>query len=448
MRSSRKRLCAALAALFVMNILIISFAQRADAVTYKQGSTGSVVTQIQTKLRNWGYYSGSVDGIYGSKTVSAVKYFQRSNGLTADGKAGSKTLEKLNSRNALAKGQTRATATPKPTAKATAKATATSKPTARPTATPNLSRDYYLQAGSSGAKVKTLQNRLIELGYLAGKATGIYSGATEAAVIAFQKKTKGLWADGVAGPETLRALYSDSAAKASGLAASTGETLELGSEGQAVRTLQQRLKDLGYDPGAVDGSFGEGTRAAVLAFQQRNGLTADGKAGTATLDRLYSADAVSSSGGDALAVSYATLRQGDSGDAVKNLQRALKELGYYSGSIDGVYGESTTGAVAAFQTRNYLTPVDGVAGSKTLSRLYSSDAVPENPADYDSLRLGDSGDVVTEMQECLVQMGYLTRVTGVYDEATESAVRELQADQGLVVDGIAGGKTLTVIFGY
>lgn len=64
----------------------------AEAVVYKQGSTGSVVSTIQTKLKNWGYYTGSVDGIYGAKTTAAVKYFQRTNGLTADGIAGAKTL--------------------------------------------------------------------------------------------------------------------------------------------------------------------------------------------------------------------------------------------------------------------------------------------------------------------------------------------------------------------
>lgn len=58
----------------------------------KYGSRGNEVTQIQTKLKRWGYYKGSVDGIYGSKTVSAVKSFQRKNGLTADGIAGVKTL--------------------------------------------------------------------------------------------------------------------------------------------------------------------------------------------------------------------------------------------------------------------------------------------------------------------------------------------------------------------
>lgn len=63
----------------------------ADAASYKQGSTGTMVKTIQTKLKNWGYYTGSVDGIYGAKTTAAVKYFQKSNGLTADGVVGPKT---------------------------------------------------------------------------------------------------------------------------------------------------------------------------------------------------------------------------------------------------------------------------------------------------------------------------------------------------------------------
>ena len=63
----------------------------ADAASYKQGSTGTMVKTIQTKFKNWGYYTGAVDGIYGAKTTAAVKYFQKSNGLTADGVVGPKT---------------------------------------------------------------------------------------------------------------------------------------------------------------------------------------------------------------------------------------------------------------------------------------------------------------------------------------------------------------------
>lgn len=61
----------------------------------KYGSRGEEVKQIQTKLKRWGYYSGNVDGIYGSQTLSAVKYFQRKNGLTVDGIAGPATLKAL-----------------------------------------------------------------------------------------------------------------------------------------------------------------------------------------------------------------------------------------------------------------------------------------------------------------------------------------------------------------
>lgn len=86
--TQKRRLAWALALLFVVNIAVISLAQQAEAATYRQGSSGEQVRIIQTKLKNWGYYDGAVDGIYGSQTAQAVKYFQRKNGLTADGIAG------------------------------------------------------------------------------------------------------------------------------------------------------------------------------------------------------------------------------------------------------------------------------------------------------------------------------------------------------------------------
>lgn len=61
----------------------------------KYGSRGSEVTQIQTKLKRWGYYKGNIDGIYGTQTLNAVKYFQRKNGLTVDGIAGPATLRAM-----------------------------------------------------------------------------------------------------------------------------------------------------------------------------------------------------------------------------------------------------------------------------------------------------------------------------------------------------------------
>ena len=93
--TEKKKLVLALAVLFALNILVICLAQAALAVTYQKGSTGSTVKQIQTRLKSWGYYSGSVDGVYGSATEKAVRAFQQKNGLTVDGKAGPQTLKAM-----------------------------------------------------------------------------------------------------------------------------------------------------------------------------------------------------------------------------------------------------------------------------------------------------------------------------------------------------------------
>jgi len=95
MRVNKRRLVGALALLFILNIAVIVLAQQAQAATYRQGSTGEQVRVIQSKLKNWGYYDGSVDGVFGSQTTQAVKYFQRKNGLTPDGIAGPATLRAL-----------------------------------------------------------------------------------------------------------------------------------------------------------------------------------------------------------------------------------------------------------------------------------------------------------------------------------------------------------------
>ena len=69
--------------------------ETAYAAVYQQGSSGSVVKTMQRKLKNWGYYKGSVDGVFGKQTREAVKYFQRKNGLKVDGIVGNQTLKAL-----------------------------------------------------------------------------------------------------------------------------------------------------------------------------------------------------------------------------------------------------------------------------------------------------------------------------------------------------------------
>ena len=95
MSAAAKKTVLTVAAIVALNVFFAAWSQYAAADLYKKGSTGAMVTEIQTRLKAWGYYTGAVDGTYGSATEKAVKYFQQSNGLTADGQAGSETLAAL-----------------------------------------------------------------------------------------------------------------------------------------------------------------------------------------------------------------------------------------------------------------------------------------------------------------------------------------------------------------
>ncbi len=89
---NRKKIAAVLAMLLLVCALL---PQQADAAVLKVGSTGSEVKTLQTKLKRWGYYWGNIDGIFGSFTKASVQYFQRTNGLTADGIVGPATAKAL-----------------------------------------------------------------------------------------------------------------------------------------------------------------------------------------------------------------------------------------------------------------------------------------------------------------------------------------------------------------
>ncbi|MGN0753984.1 MAG: peptidoglycan-binding protein [Aristaeellaceae bacterium] len=423
----------------------------------KNGSTGAEVKKMQQRLKELGYLKGSADGDFGDATEAAVKAFQARNGLTVDGKAGTATLNKLYSSTAL-KATTAPTNTPKPTA----------TPTAKPTATPKAdSLDYYLRQGSSGTKVRTLQNRLIELGWLEGTADGKYGNATEYAVKAFQARYSSLWKDGIAGPDTLKILYGAGAATTKTPAASLGISLEPGDQNDAVKAMQKRLKELGFYTKTIDGEYGTSTKAAVIAFQTANSLTADGKAGTTTLNKLYSSSAKNADalkdeedakkeededkGTDPEDTSnvtvggYTTLKWGSTGAAVKKLQEALKNRGYYSGKIDSTFGSGVYAAVKAFQKDNGLK-VDGVAGPATQILLYGSSASSADTST--SLKKGSSGTAVRNLQYVLYELGYYDgKINGVYGDTTADAVRAFQINNNLTpVDGVAGPKTLKVLY--
>ena len=115
--------------------------------------------------------------------------------------------------------------------------------------------------------------------------------------------------------------------------AAASSTLKNGSSGADVKKMQERLKELGYLKGSADGDFGDATETAVKNFQANNGLSVDGKAGSATLSKLYSSSARRAATTTVAntprptATPFTSYKNGDSGSEVRRLQQRLKELG-------------------------------------------------------------------------------------------------------------------------
>ncbi len=221
--------------------------------TVKQGSKGAAVKELQTLLKQAGFYTQALDGSFGPVTDAAVRKFQKANGLTVDGVAGPKTWAALR--------KATAPKPPPPTAPTTTGTTATVK------------------KGSSGAAVKELQTLLKSKGYYSSTIDGSFGPATDAAVRKFQKDNL-MTVDGVVGPKTWAALRSSTP---------TAPVLKKGSSGAAVKEAQLMLQKLGHYKLPLDGSFGPGTEAAVKAFQKAKGLSQTGQIDGNTLQKLRAA---------------------------------------------------------------------------------------------------------------------------------------------------------------
>ena len=230
--------------------------------TLVRGDRGlALIYSLQQRLKDLGYYTIRVDGIFGSGTQRAVRDFQANNGLTVTGRADNATQKLLYSSSAKAAGS-------------------------------GSTGSYTTLARSNrySSAVVTLQRRLKALGYLAGAADGYFGSQTYRAVRSFQS-ANGLSVTGIADPTTQALLFSAAAKAASGSSASTDTGYRLlywGCKGDAVKRLQQALLDAGYRQVRVaDGIYGQWTYDAVRAFQKANGLSVDGIAGKNTQNKLY-----------------------------------------------------------------------------------------------------------------------------------------------------------------
>ncbi len=230
-----------------------------------------------------------------------------------------------------------------------------------------LATDRYeiLKLGDQDEYVEQLQERLLELGYMTGKATGYFGTVTQRAVMEYQKD-KGLAIDGKAGPKTLSSLMGKGFSLPPGRLVTQNKASEVGpgDRGDEVVSIQQRLKDLEcYEYSSITGFYGPVTEQALARFQRTNGLDETGVADIKTSSLLFSEDA-----------KYFCIYPGDRGDDVSALQKRLSELGYYTfGRITGYFGPVTEQALMEFQAQSGIS-VDAKAGKNTRSILYSGSA--------------------------------------------------------------------------
>lgn len=448
----KKSIVRVLALVLMLTLVITS---SAAALKLQKNDKSDSVRRLQQALTQLGYYSGTVDGSFGSGTKAAVSAFQQANSLTVDGIAGSATIALLEKQTGIdIDGNSSSSSS---------------------TATGLFKGDYSkLQYTSSGSRVRVLQQALKDLGFTISKVDGVFGQSTFEAVMAFQKAT-GLTVDGKAGKNTLVKLesYFDSNGNVTQPMITPKPTADLdniaygiptrtlreGMGGQDVLYTQDRLAALGYLTGISDGQYGAATKAAVLAFQKKNGLSADGVLGTNTRKRLFSEGAIGAketSQPDGVGERKLTL--GMKGDDVKSVQTKLIALGYLTGKADGVYGTATESAIRRFQTRNGLTS-DGICGEDTVKALYSSTAIDAGssvtpspkPVDESAptriLRPGMSGDDVKSVQSRLKALGYYTgTVDGNYGTGTMAAVASFQLRNNLSADGVAGKRTYKKLY--
>ena len=336
------------------------------AVTYDQyqdsihvlGGSGEEVKTTKNRLKKLGYFTGTANNNYDAATQTAVAFFQRAHALAETGEANAATRELLFSDQALTVQEYKQVA--------------------------NLSQ---LKKGDKNSQVGVVQGQLAAMGYYQGSINNSYDAATVSAMKLFQE-ANGIKATGVADEVTRSLLnagtgrtYDEYVAELSVMEVSKGDT------GLSVTLLQERLAELAYYDGAINGKYNADVVTAVKRFQIANSVNASGTkhgvATAATRTAMNSADAINRYDAEGLL-------PGDQSSDVKDLTSALHLLGYLSGTTNK-YSSAVTAAVKVFQTANELA-VSGNATPETLKLLYSGDAIS-----YDAYKNGSGNERIEKV---------------------------------------------------
>jgi peptidoglycan hydrolase-like protein with peptidoglycan-binding domain len=250
------------------------------------GDSGAQIAELQKRLTDLGFYSGSISGSFDRLTEVAVSRFQQANGLPVDGIVGSATEVALR----------------QPVEQAAQSLANTN--------TPSGSSTGILRLGDTGAAVSELQARLTDTGFYRGSVTGNYDAPTQAAVVAFQR-SQGLIPDGIAGPQVATALGIVTGSSPTGSPQNWQQIQQARAEAQQAQTqaeqakrdaeqarldaeqarlvlnqnlqegrysvaeLQRHLKTNGYTPGEINGILTPDTRTAITEAQRRYGLSSN-----------------------------------------------------------------------------------------------------------------------------------------------------------------------------
>ena len=325
------------------------------------------VRQAQQCLINLGQLSSRADGLYGPKTVAALRSFQGRNGLVETGHLDEDTFALL----------TRMT--------------------------------------SPDATVQDIQQRLIDLGYMQGKADGYWGERTEGALDAFQQ-LNGLNEATGADAKTVERLFSDEA-----LPLPAG--LQPGDKGDDVTALQRKLVQYGFLSGKADGAYGKHTASAVKALQQHlidqgYSVAANGMASPVTLFHLYQPD---------FTTYVCDVRAGDEGSEAQRVTKRLESLGYMDATADGSFDDYAAEALRLFQ-RDARIKASGVADRATIDALFSEAAPEAERCAMHDISSGDRGVVVRYAEQALLEAGMSTKLpNGRYDANMEEAIERLSA---------------------
>ena len=433
------------------------------------GMSGDAVRKMQQALIGLGY-TITADGRYGDTTRAAVTAFQRAQGLTADGIAGTATLTKLYALAGQIPAPTPTIVPAQPTSIPTVPAVIPA-PNDNGTAAQVTGGSLNLRAEPSinarvivsmpsGASVTVTQRgntssavtygqysgwamtQFLKIGGAAPTQAPVTAAPTAPSVRPTQAPYSGAYSAVVTGGSlNLR------------VSPSTGARALLSMPNGAVVTVTQ------YGPEWCAVAYGQYSGYAMTRYLTIGGAAATPvptQAPTPVPTQAPTAAPTYVPGPTAAPYDTGlftrTLREGLSGQDVTALQTRLKALNYMT-YVSGTYDTSTAAAVRQFQSLHGLTS-DGVAGTKTLAALFSSGAVPysSNVGSYTTLHIyygtqnTSQKSAVQRMQERLQALGYDNKASGTFEETTYMAVVNFQLRNGLTVDGVASPAMQALLF--